>query len=214
MSSRKENLLKLWGQVKGCTKCEIASVVRNKVFGDGNIGAKIVLVGEAPGVGEDEEGHPFIGSAGRILNESLAAAGLKREEMFICNILKCHPPKTMMDPTSGNRAPRLEEVNNCLGFLRIQMRIIRPRVVVALGAISLNALMGKPPVESLTDLTMKENFKKYWVHPEPEPWWIPGQGWLVAAYHPQYLGYRRGDQELRSEYNHLFRRVKEIAYGV
>ena len=112
-------------QVAACQACPLASTRTQTVFGDGNPNARVLFIGEAPGKNEDLQGVPFVGKAGQNLNELLQIAGLKREDVFIANVLKCRPP--------GNRDPRPEEIEVCTPFLREQTRTINPEFIVTLG---------------------------------------------------------------------------------
>lgn len=112
-------------QVQACHACPLADGRTQTVFGDGNPQARVMFVGEAPGKNEDLQGVPFVGKAGQNLNALLEIAGLKREEVFIANVLKCRPP--------GNRDPRPEEIEICTPFLREQTRTINPEFIVTLG---------------------------------------------------------------------------------
>jgi len=115
-------------QIRSCTRCPLHRTRRNPVPGEGPLDARVMFVGEAPGRREDEQGRPFVGMAGRLLNTLLASAGLRREEVYITNVVKCRPP--------GNRDPRPEEIAACNPYLRAQVRLIEPEIVVALGRIS------------------------------------------------------------------------------
>lgn len=112
-------------EVRGCTKCALSRSRTNTVFGEGNPDADLVFVGEAPGQEEDRTGKPFVGRAGQLLDKMIAAMGLGRDDVFICNILKCRPP--------NNRTPATEEVEACWNYLVRQLQIIRPKVIVTLG---------------------------------------------------------------------------------
>lgn len=115
-------------QVAGCTRCPLHEGRTNVVFGEGNPQARVLIVGEAPGKNEDLQGRPFVGAAGKYLDELLAIAGLERKDVFIANVLKCRPP--------GNRDPRPEEIQACTPFLREQTRTISPEYIVTLGNFS------------------------------------------------------------------------------
>ena len=115
-------------QVQGCRMCPLAEGRTQTVFGVGNPEARVLIVGEAPGKNEDLQGEPFVGAAGKYLNELLAIAGLRREDVFIANVLKCRPP--------GNRNPRPEEIELCTPYLREQTRTIDPEFIVTLGNFS------------------------------------------------------------------------------
>lgn len=126
--SSSERLDALKNSVEGCRKCPLADGRTNVVFGSGSPDAKVLIVGEAPGKNEDLQGLPFVGAAGKYLDELLALAGLNREDCYIANILKCRPP--------GNRDPRPEEIQACTPYLREQTRIINPEFIVTLGNFS------------------------------------------------------------------------------
>ena len=115
-------------EVEACRKCPLADGRTQTVFGVGNPAARVLIVGEAPGKNEDLQGEPFVGAAGKFLNELLAVAGLCREDVFIANVLKCRPP--------GNRDPRPEEIELCTPYLREQTRTIDPEFIVTLGNFS------------------------------------------------------------------------------
>ena len=115
-------------QVESCRRCPLCDGRTQTVFGVGNPHARVMFIGEAPGINEDLQGEPFVGAAGHYLNELLGCAGLRREDVFIANVLKCRPP--------GNRDPRPEEIQTCTPFLREQTRTIDPEVLVTLGKFS------------------------------------------------------------------------------
>jgi DNA polymerase len=119
--------------VVNCTLCKLCYDRKNAVPGRGNLNSKILFVGEAPGRNEDNVGLPFIGFAGKILEESLKKAGLGREDVYITNIVKCRPP--------NNRVPEKEEINTCLQYLRKEIQMISPAVVCILGATALQSLL-------------------------------------------------------------------------
>ena len=112
-------------RVEGCRACSLCEGRTNTVFGEGDPHARVLIIGEAPGKNEDLQGRPFVGAAGRFLDELLDAAGLKREEVFIANVLKCRPP--------SNRNPKADEIEACAPFLREQTQAIDPYVIVTLG---------------------------------------------------------------------------------
>ena len=115
----------LRAQVEACHACPLAEGRTHTVFGVGDPNARVLIVGEAPGKNEDLQGEPFVGAAGKYLNELLAVAGIRREDVYIANVLKCRPP--------GNRNPRPEEIEQCAYFLREQTRTIGPDVIVTMG---------------------------------------------------------------------------------
>ncbi|MDZ4170079.1 MAG: uracil-DNA glycosylase [Coriobacteriia bacterium] len=108
-----------------CRRCTLAQTRTSLVFGSGNPAARVVIIGEAPGRNEDLKGEPFVGAAGKLLDELLAHAGMQRADVFIANVLKCRPP--------GNRDPLADEIETCTPFLREQIRVIAPDVLVTLG---------------------------------------------------------------------------------
>ena len=118
-----------------CTRCALHKGRNKIVFGDGSPTARLMFVGEGPGADEDAQGIPFVGKAGQLLNNMIAAMGLKREEVYIANVVKCRPP--------GNRTPEPDEGNTCSPFLFRQIDVIRPQVIVALGATAATYLLGQ-----------------------------------------------------------------------
>jgi uracil-DNA glycosylase family 4 len=125
-----------------CRRCKLYAGRTNLVFGDGAADARLMFVGEAPGAEEDTQGLPFVGAAGRLLNNLLSKLGLSREEVYIANVLKSRPP--------GNRDPELDEIAACLPFLKRQIQAIRPQVIVTLGRIAAQALLDtKEPLTRL-----------------------------------------------------------------
>jgi uracil-DNA glycosylase len=124
-------------EVVGCTRCaELACTRKQTVFGVGNPQARLCFMGEAPGADEDRLGEPFVGRAGQLLDKIIAACKLKREEVYICNVLKCRPP--------GNRNPLPEEAANCRRFLDRQLELIQPEFICCLGAVAAQNLLGTP----------------------------------------------------------------------
>ena len=118
-----------------CTRCVLSRLGRKTiVFGEGNPNADLMFVGEGPGADEDEQGRPFVGRAGQLLNKMIEAMGLKREQVYIANVVKCRPP--------GNRTPEREEIETCSPFLLRQIAVIQPKAIVALGAVSARCLLG------------------------------------------------------------------------
>lgn len=131
-------MLTSWTQVNadiaGCTLCGISGSITHKVSGQGNPDARLMIIGEGPGAQEDRQGLAFVGAAGQLLTQMLAAIEISREEVFISNVVKCRPP--------GNRAPTEEEARNCLPFLRAQTALIRPQAILLLGATALRFILG------------------------------------------------------------------------
>ncbi len=133
-AARAAALAALGAKAAGCTKCRLAGGRQTVVFGSGNPDADLMFVGEAPGAEEDRQGLPFVGRAGELLTRIIQAIELRREDVYIANILKCRPP--------GNRDPLPDEAGACLPFLEQQIALVRPRVLVALGRIAAQVLLG------------------------------------------------------------------------
>lgn len=129
------NLKELYREVTSCTKCALAEGRRHVVFGEGNLHAEVMFVGEGPGAREDETGRPFVGPAGKLLDRMLADIGLKRGDVYIANVVKCRPP--------GNRDPRPEERSLCMGYLRAQVAFVKPRIIVCLGRIAAGVILNR-----------------------------------------------------------------------
>jgi DNA polymerase len=129
--------LQAFGEVvAGCTRCALSQGRTQVVFGSGAANADLMFVGEAPGFHEDKQGVPFVGAAGKLLEQLLAGIGLERGQVYICNVLKCRPP--------GNRDPLPDEIEACESHLWRQIELIRPRVVATLGNFATKLLSGKP----------------------------------------------------------------------
>ena len=146
-----------------CQKCELGKTRTNCVFGTGNREADILFVGEAPGEQEDLSGTPFVGRAGQLLDKYLYAVDINREDVYIANILKCRPPK--------NRDPLPAEEDACIDYLREQVRLIKPKIIVCLGRIAAMRLI-------------KPDFK---ISKEHGQWFEKGSFTMTAVYHPAAL---------------------------
>ena len=121
--------------VKQCRKCRLCETRKNVVFGVGNREADIMFIGEGPGADEDAQGEPFVGKAGKLMNMAFDMLGVKREEVYIANIVKCRPP--------NNRNPQDDEAENCLDYLRNQVILVKPKIIVLLGSVALKNVLGK-----------------------------------------------------------------------
>ena len=121
--------------VKHCRKCRLCETRKNVVFGVGNREADIMFIGEGPGADEDTQGEPFVGKAGKLMNMAFDMLGIKREEVYIANIVKCRPP--------NNRNPQDDEAENCLDYLRNQVILVKPKIIVLLGSVALKNILGK-----------------------------------------------------------------------
>lgn len=150
-------------QIEACRQCGLVGGIRRKVPGQGNPDARLLIVGEGPGRDEDAQGLAFIGAAGQLLTKMLAAIDLKREDVYIANVVKCRPP--------GNREPTPEEAALCLPFLRAQTALIRPQVILMLGATALKFLVS--PTARITASRGR---------------WIERKGfWMMPTFHPAAL---------------------------
>jgi uracil-DNA glycosylase len=134
--SRREALVKVYNQAAVCERCPLSETRNRVVFGAGNADSDLMFVGEAPGAEEDSQGLPFVGRAGAFLTELLEGIGLRREDVFIANVLKCRPP--------GNRDPQPEEIDSCRPYLEKQVELIQPRVIGTLGNFSTKLLTASP----------------------------------------------------------------------
>ena len=121
--------------IKDCNKCKLCKTRQNIVFGVGNKNADIMFIGEGPGADEDRQGEPFVGRAGKLMNMAFQALGIKREEVYIANIVKCRPP--------SNRNPEDDEAMACLNYLRNQVILVKPKIIVLLGSVALKNILGK-----------------------------------------------------------------------
>src|SRR5438445_11747190 len=146
-----------------CTRCRLSKGRTNIVFGTGNVDADIMFIGEGPGADEDEQGLPFVGRAGQLLNNMISAMGIKREDVYIANVVKCRPP--------GNRTPEKDECDTCSPFLMRQIDVIKPKVIVALGAVAAKNLLAVN--DSMANLRGR--------------WYDFRNSKLLVTYHPAYL---------------------------
>jgi DNA polymerase len=164
VEQRKAALAALAQRVAGCTRCAaLASTRTQTVFGTGALDPELCFIGEAPGADEDRLGEPFVGAAGQLLNRIIAACGMKREEVYICNILRCRPP--------GNRTPLPDEAANCREYLDATLDLVRPKFICCLGACAAHNLLGI----KIAVGKMRGHFYDY-------------RGITVAVtYHPSYL---------------------------
>ena len=159
--------MKSWETLEGaclnCRKCRLWETRTNVVIGVGNRNADIMFVGEGPGQQEDLQGEPFVGPAGKLLDKMLASIGLDREKVYIANIVKCRPP--------GNRDPHDDEQEACMNYLRYQLMLVKPKIIVCLGRIAATAIIDK-------------DFKITRHHGQ----WTERKGyWFIATYHPSAL---------------------------
>jgi len=180
MLKEKETKLKqVKDDVVGCKKCSLHKTRILPVIGQGNHSAKIMFIGEAPGAQEDKTGVPFCGASGRFLDELLNSAGIKREEVYIANLLKCRPPK--------NRDPKSEELEVCTPYLERQIEAINPKIISPLGRHSMNFLMKKFNLEDQIDLISKIHGKIFDIKNNIK---------LVPLYHPAVAVYNANMKEV------------------
>ncbi|MBI2956399.1 MAG: uracil-DNA glycosylase [Acidobacteria bacterium] len=130
-----ESLEQIRAELGECTRCKLSQHRRTIVFGEGSSHAQLVFVGEGPGAEEDAQGRPFVGRAGQLLTHWIESLGLKRSEVYICNVIKCRPP--------GNRTPERDEIETCSPFLFRQLESLRPKLICCLGSVALQTLLGK-----------------------------------------------------------------------
>ncbi len=160
---KSEALRELENEVGACEGCALCQRRKNTVFGRGSEKAKILFVGEAPGENEDLQGKPFVGAAGQLLDRYLEFIGLEEEDYYIANILKCRP--------AGNRDPLPEEEEACIGYLRRQVQILQPRILICLGRIAAGRIIAP-------DFKITRDHGK---------WYEAGQTKMMATYHPSAL---------------------------
>ena len=154
-----DSLEKIAADVRGCPLCKLSRSRKNAVPGEGQLSAKIMFIGEAPGRSEDEKGRPFVGAAGRILDELLKKAGIERSEVFITNIVKCRPP--------NNRVPKEDELIACRPYLDRQIALIKPKVICILGRTAYSSLLGGSSITANRGKIVERAGQKYFLtfHP-------------------------------------------------
>jgi DNA polymerase len=196
-SSKIEQLAHLNSRAQECAKCaHLAARRHTVVFGVGDPDAALMFVGEGPGEEEDLKGEPFVGRAGQLLTKMITAMGLTREQVYIANIVKCRPD--MPEGASGNRKPTRQEMEACLPYLRAQVDVIRPRVVVALGATALEGLLNV--TGSMGSLRGK--FLEYRGIP------------LMPTYHPSYLLRNQSNTEKRKVWEDLLQVMDKLGLSI
>jgi uracil-DNA glycosylase len=158
-----DSLERIRADIGDCTRCKLHKARTNIVFGVGNPKADLVFVGEGPGHDEDIQGEPFVGRAGKLLTQMIEAMGLKRSDVYICNVVKCRPPE--------NRLPEKDEISTCMPFLARQLAVIRPKVICCLGACSAQTL-----------LETNQGISRF-----RGEWFDYRGSKLIATYHPAYL---------------------------
>jgi uracil-DNA glycosylase len=180
-----------------CVKCpHLASSRKNVVFGVGSTEAELMFIGEAPGADEDDQGEPFVGKAGQLLTKIIQTMGLTRETVYIGNILKCRPDTP--GQAFGNRKPTPEEMKTCIPFLHEQIDLIRPKVIVALGATAVEGLLGK----TIGITRLRGNWKTYRGTP------------LMPTYHPAYLLRNQALAEKRRVWEDMLQVMEKLALPI
>jgi uracil-DNA glycosylase family 4 len=154
-----DSLEKIAADVRGCPLCKLSRSRKNAVPGEGQLSAKIMFIGEAPGRSEDEKGRPFVGAAGRILDDLLKKAGIERSQVFITNIVKCRPP--------NNRVPKGDELTACRPYLDRQIALIKPKVICILGRTAYSSLLGGSSISASRGKIVERAGQKYFLtfHP-------------------------------------------------
>lgn len=190
MNYEKDSWEQLLADCGSCTACSLHQSRTNCVFGTGSQNADLLFVGEAPGESEDLQGIPFVGRAGQLLDKYLYAVDIPREDVYIANILKCRPPK--------NRDPLPAEEDACIEFLRRQVKLLRPKMIVCLGRISAMRLI-------------KPDFK---ITKEHGQWFEKGNFLITAVYHPALLlRDPRKKEEMMEDMKHIKEKLDELRQG-
>lgn len=149
--------------IKNCNKCKLCSGRKNIVFGTGNKNAKIMFIGEGPGADEDIQGEPFVGKAGQLMNKAFEALGIERNNVYIANIVKCRPPQ--------NRNPEKDEAEACMDYLRNQVILVKPKIIVLLGSVALKNILGE----------------EYGITNSRGKWIEKREIWYMPTFHPAAL---------------------------
>jgi len=180
-------------RVLACVKCpHLAASRKTVVFGVGNLDAELMFVGEAPGADEDEQGEPFVGKAGQLLTRIIETMGLRRSDVYIANILKCRPDTP--GQSAGNRKPTSDEMATCIPYLHEQIDLIRPKVLVALGATAVEGLLGK----TIGITKLRGTWKTYRNIP------------LMPTYHPAYLLRNQAMSEKRRVWEDMLQVMEKL----
>lgn len=186
-----EELEKIAEKIKQCTRCKLHETRTNPVSGEGGLESRVLFIGEAPGYWEDQKGRPFVGAAGRILDELLGSIGLTREQVFITNVVKCRPP--------GNRDPFPEEIKACKQFLERQIEIIKPSVIVTLGRFAMEYIFKKYGLpEAKISQVHGKSFKVQTLN---------GEVRILALYHPAVATHNPNYKQVLFE---DFKKLKEL----
>jgi DNA polymerase len=174
-------------QIRICVKCPLHESRTNAVPGDGDVNARVMIIGEAPGKDEDETGHPFVGASGRFLNQVLEGTGIDRQDFFITNTVKCRPPK--------NRTPKRLEIDTCTSnYLFEQIELIDPRLLMLLGLVSAKTLLGVKSISEARGKVIERDGRKY-----------------IVGYHPAVRYYREDlAEKVREDFALLKREMQKL----
>jgi len=187
--NKEERMEDIKKEVLSCKKCSLYKTRKNPVIGEGSLEAKIMLVGEAPGYWEDTKGRPFVGKAGKILDELLESIGIKRKDVFICNVLKCRP----VTPNLENRAPAPEEIKACTPYLEKQIEIIKPEIICTLGNYSTAFIFEKYGLKGKIEGISKIHGKTFEVKT------LFSSIKIIPLYHPAVATYNPSMKEVLKE---------------
>lgn len=190
--SKQERLDILRASFSECNKCGLAFTRTNIVFGDGDADTRLMFIGEGPGADEDAQGLPFVGRSGQLLTKMINAMGLSRQQVYIANIVKCRPP--------ANRDPLMEEAQACIGYLRSQIQIINPEIIVCLGSISLNFLLQPEGKVKLGISKLRGTWQDFYGYK------------VLPTFHPAYL--LRNPSKKREAWHDLQVVMKELGLEV
>ncbi|HKP85550.1 MAG TPA: uracil-DNA glycosylase [Blastocatellia bacterium] len=187
ISERARRLEELAEVIRVCVKCPLHESRKIAVPGDGRPGAKLMMIGEAPGKDEDETGHPFVGAAGRVLNGLLEGAGIDRGDVFITSTVKCRPP--------NNRTPKRLEVDTCVSnYLQEQIELINPKLIMLLGGVAAKKLLGVKSVNDARGRVIEHEGRKF-----------------IVGYHPAAQFYREDlAEKVREDFELLKREIKKL----
>jgi len=173
-------------EVIKCTNCDLCKTRTKSVPGKGNYQSDVIFVGEAPGRNEDQQGEPFVGVAGKRLNEALENAGISRDSVYITNVVKCRPP--------NNRVPSVEERNKCKEYLQTEISIIKPRIICILGNTAFNSILGGSEITKFRGKTVRKDNQIYYLTVHP----------AATIYNQELVGV------LKSDISKLFGIIKEL----
>jgi uracil-DNA glycosylase len=186
-SNRAKRLAELAEQIRVCTKCPLCESRNRAVPGEGKLTAKVMIIGEAPGKDEDETGRPFVGAAGRYLDQVLEGTDMDRNDFFITNTVKCRPPR--------NRTPKTLEINTCTAaYLFEQIELVNPQLIMLLGGVAAKKLLGVKTLGEARGRVIEHQGRRY-----------------LAGYHPAVRFYREDlGEKIKEDFMHLKRELKKL----